>query len=425
MLAWQLAILLFGVCLASAWRYAEDYRRLAQAQDARLLAALAGVAEGGPGAAASLPAGMWHRIGSKGGDTMTGDLALPRFPFALTTPDAVQASLYITHRKGQLLRAAAQTSAATGPEPLLLQVAEPLSRRWPGWDQAWRTSLVPLYQLAAWLALGSVAGVAILRRWLVRAQAAGLTQGEANRDENLPDELVPIIDRARRLGREQQAWVDQQRRFVADASHQLRTPMAVLRAQLQSAIAGDLPVQEVLPQMLHTVDRAAGLANQLLSLTKLEQVKRQGGLPLVDVRDVARDAVLELAPLIAQKRLDFGLAEGSFSVPADAAMLGELLRNLLANAIHHAPERARLGIMLRHGHGVREIIVWDEGPAIDESVRPRLFHSFAATQGGVGLGLSICRQIAEAMGADVMLHNRCDGSRVIGVDAVVTWGQGP
>jgi len=58
-------------------------------------------------------------------------------------------------------------------------------------------------------------------------------------------------------------------------------------------------------------------------------------------------------------------------------------------------------------------------------VRPRLFQAFSAAKGGVGLGLSICRQIADAMGASMDLYNRIDNSRVIGVDAVVTWGQGP
>lgn len=425
MLVWQLSVLLACVALISAWHYVDDYRVLARAQDERLLAALSLLVQRGPAAVAALPPGMLQRISNSGGDQVLGDQALPRFPFADPLANAEQSALYVTHRQGQLHRAAGRARTTDSKEVQLIQVAEALSRRWPGWNSDWRAGLVPLYQAALLIALGSVAGVGILRRWLARAQAAGMTHDDAAADENLPAELQPIIERARRLGREQQAWVDEQRRFVADASHQLRTPMAVLRTQLQSAIAGDVPVNEVLPQMLHTVDRAAGLANQLLSLTKLEQLKRQGDLPVVDVRDVARDAVLELSPLIAVKRLDFALADGSFAVPADAQMLGELLRNLLANAIHHAPERARVGIILRDGHGVKELIVWDEGPGIDEAVRPRLFHSFAASRGGVGLGLSICRQIAEAMDADVMLHNRCDGGHVVGVDAVVTWGQGP
>jgi two-component system sensor histidine kinase TctE len=185
---------------------------------------------------------------------------------------------------------------------------------------------------------------------------------------------------------------------------------------------GRLQVAEALHQMLHTVDRASNLANQLLSLSKVEQLKRMGELPSVDLNATAREAVKELAPLIAAKRLDFAL-EGpdELMAPGDAALLGELVRNLLANAIHHAPVHGRLGLLLRHSTGRRELLVWDEGPGIDDAVRERLFQPFSAGKGGVGLGLSICRQIAESMGAEVTLFNRMDQGRVVGVDALVAW----
>ena len=167
---------------------------------------------------------------------------------------------------------------------------------------------------------------------------------------------------------------------------------------------------------------AAWNYNQLLSLSKVEQLKRMGELPSVDLNAIAREAVMELAPLIAAKRLDFAL-EGPDTLwaPGDAALLGELMRNLLANAIHHTPVHGRLGVLLRDSTGRREVLVWDEGPGIDDAVRQRLFQPFSAGQGGVGLGLSICRQIAEAMGAQVTLFNRMDAGQVIGVDAVVAW----
>jgi two-component system sensor histidine kinase TctE len=71
------------------------------------------------------------------------------------------------------------------------------------------------------------------------------------------------------------------------------------------------------------------------------------------------------------------------------------------------------------------VLVWDEGPGIDDAVRQRLFQPFSAGKGGVGLGLSICRQIAEAMNAQVQLYNRIAAEHVIGVDAVVSWQQAP
>jgi two-component system sensor histidine kinase TctE len=306
------------------------------------------------------------------------------------------------------------------------QVARPFSERLPslqglmGEGAALRTIVL--------LALAMTALVVVVARvasgWL-RDAGLSLVQpgGEAGgAGYQGPAELEPAVQQFGELQQSKSRWIEAQRRFLADATHQMRTPMAVLRTQLQSAIAGDVQVAEALHQMLHTVDRASNLANQLLSLSKVEQLKRMGELPSVDLNATAREAVKELAPLIAAKRLDFAL-EGpdELMAPGDAALLGELVRNLLANAIHHAPVHGRLGLLLRHSTGRRELLVWDEGPGIDDAVRERLFQPFSAGKGGVGLGLSICRQIAESMGAEVTLFNRMDQGRVVGVDALVAW----
>jgi two-component system, OmpR family, sensor histidine kinase TctE len=103
--------------------------------------------------------------------------------------------------------------------------------------------------------------------------------------------------------------------------------------------------------------------------------------------------------------------------------LGELVRNLLANAVRHTPVGGPLGMVVRRVAGLPELVVWDSGPGIHDHDRERLFEPFAAATGGtgVGLGLSICRQLAQALGAEVELYNRSDGTRVVGVDAVVRW----
>ena len=84
-----------------------------------------------------------------------------------------------------------------------------------------------------------------------------------------------------------------------------------------------------------------------------------------------------------------------------------------------------MGVLLRAFSGHVDMVVWDSGPGMDDEVQQRLFQPFSAAKGGVGLGLSICRQIAEAMNAEVHLFNRMAGERVIGVDAVVSWQQAP
>ncbi len=421
LLLWLLGGLWLTVAAITLWHTARVSARLAQAQDERLAAALVLIAQGGPA-----QRDLHFRVSTMDGEWMNGNQALVPFPWRATLHTSGTPDWYVSHVGGVLMRAAAMrhTSAGRIPADVVVQTAAPLSERFPGWKDLWREPLPSVYAMAAAMTLIIASGVVIAMRWLDRARVA-LDADAAQRDDDAPSELSAAVQHVRELQRSQHRWVDEQRRFLADASHQLRTPMAVLRTQLQSAIAGDVAPPDILPQMLHTVDRAAGLANQLLSVTKLEQLKQSGELTPVDLKAAARDAVLELSPLIAAKRLDFALEGPALRAPGDTVMLGELLRNLLANAIHHAPPAGRLGVLLRDGAGRIELVVWDEGPGVDDGVRPRLFQAFTAGKGGVGLGLSICRQIAEAMGASVHLYNRIDNDRVIGVDAVVAWGQGP
>lgn len=418
LLLWLLGGLWAVVALLTLWHVGFAMQRLGQQQDERLLSAL----DAWPHPP---PAGMFMRLSAMNGELLSGEPLLPAFTAAATLPAGGTVS-YVTHVRGVLVRAVARRVTAADAREAVLQAALPWSERVPGWGELLAHSpLGWIYGLALAASAVVVSGVAAALRWL-HATGEALSEPAADLSRyDGPAELRPAAGRMHELRESQSRWVEEQRRFLADATHQLRTPMAVLRTQLQSAIAGHVLVGDMLPQMLHTVDRAAGLANQLLSLTKVEQLKRSGDLQPANLHGVARDTVMELAPLVAAKRLDFALEGPELQAPADAALLGELLRNLLANAIHHTPVHGRLGILLRDGTGRTEIVVWDEGPGIDDEVRPRLFQPFSAAKGGVGLGLSICRQIAEAMGASVHLYNRIERGAVIGVDAVVSWGQGP
>lgn len=425
------------VAIVTLWHLFAAFAEVARAQDERLGVAISQVVQAAVQAdgLASIPSmtePLLYRVSSMQGEWLAGDRTLAAYPWRGALAASGLPTHYITQWGKAPMRAAAAlrhipgpVAADAGSQGVVVQVAEPLRQRIALWQALPHRLLAWLYASAALMSLVVCSGVAVAARWLERARQALDAPNVDVLDYDGPAELRPAVERMHGLHRRQREWVGQQRRFLADASHQLRTPMSVLRTQLQSAMAGDVPLAEVLPQMLHTVDRATGMANQLLSLTKLEQIKRAGELKPIDLRGVARDAVMELSPLIAAKRLDFALEGDEMWAPADALMLGELLRNLLANAIHHTPAAGRLGVLLRGYAGSTELVVWDEGQGLDDEVRPRLFQAFSAAKGGVGLGLSICRQIADAMGASMNLYNRVDDGRVIGVDAVVTWGQGP
>jgi signal transduction histidine kinase len=306
-------------------------------------------------------------------------------------------------------------------------VALAMGGAWTWWLQREPTGDDTLARIAGYglIALTALMAAALVARAWEPVQRA-LMQRTA--DELAPlalpgtHEGAALAEAVNRVLAHQREHAEHHKRMVAEASHQIRTPLAALRTQLQSATPASIAQQ--LPGMLRAIDRATNVANEFLSRMKIEQ-RLRGPSEAVVLRldDVAREAALEFSPLITEKRLAFELDALPVAVRADAWMLGELVRNLLANAIGHTPTSERLGIVVRQAVGAPEMVVWDSGAGISDAVRERVFEPFAAaTLGtGVGLGLSICKQLAEAMGAEVHLFNRSDGQRVIGVDAVVRW----
>jgi two-component system sensor histidine kinase TctE len=209
--------------------------------------------------------------------------------------------------------------------------------------------------------------------------------------------------------------LDHQKRFVRDASHQLRTPLAVLKTQVQSARRGDIDARQALAEIEHTVDGATELANQMLALAKVEQLRQQGQAPVLDWDRLVRDVALDLSALIA----DHGL---EFSIETDNAPV----RNLLHNAIKCSPDGSALAIRLRSDPRHATLTIADSGPGIPAAQRMHLFRPFAAgrsadnLRSGAGLGLAICQEIVQSLGGALVLDNRIapDG-HTTGLDATV------
>jgi two-component system sensor histidine kinase TctE len=246
-----------------------------------------------------------------------------------------------------------------------------------------------------------------------------------------PRELRPLIDATTQVMGRLQRLLDHQKRFVRDSAHQLRTPLAVLKAQVQSARRGDVAPEQALGEISQTVERATALANQMLSLAKVEQLRQQPESVTLDLGEVVRNIVLDLSPLVADKALDFELAiDQPVRVQAHQWMLQELARNLLHNAIKLSPVGAALSVSVRPEGDEAVLTVRDNGPGISPELRQRLFAPFSAgsASSGSGLGLAICREIVLALGGRIALENRedwegrttqDDAAQVIGLDAVV------
>jgi two-component system, OmpR family, sensor histidine kinase TctE len=208
---------------------------------------------------------------------------------------------------------------------------------------------------------------------------------------------------------------------VRDAAHQLRTPLAVLKTQVQSAQRGDVEPRQALDEVGATVERATALANQMLSLAKVEQLRQQADAPATDLAEVVRSVALELSPLIAERNLDFGIDTRPAPVRAHDWMLRELTRNLLHNAIRHGREGGSLSVRLVTDPRSLALTISDSGPGIATELRQRLFQPFAAgdVRSGSGLGLVICAEIVRALDGGIVLENRERHGQVEGLDATV------
>ena len=236
-----------------------------------------------------------------------------------------------------------------------------------------------------------------------------------------PRELQPLIDSTNQVMQRLQHLLRHQKRFVRDTSHQLRTPLAVLKTQVQSALHGDIPAHQALQEISDTVDRATQLANQMLALAKVEQLRQQSAPPATRFDEILRAVALDLSPLIAQRNLDFGIHTAPARVFAHEWMLRELTRNLLHNAIRHAPQGSELAVDLRCDDHDAVLTVGDHGPGIDAELATRLFQPFSAgdVRTGSGLGLAISHEIVQALGGRIALTNRMKEGLVTGLDAVV------
>lgn len=236
-----------------------------------------------------------------------------------------------------------------------------------------------------------------------------------------PRELLPLVDATNEVMTRLAHLLDNQKRFVRDTSHQLRTPLAVLKAQVQSALRGDVEPRLALGEINDTVERATTLANQMLSLAKVEQLRQQPDSGITDFAEAVRAMALELAPLVADRELDFEIETQPAPVHAHEWMLRELGRNLLHNAIKHTPAEGTLAVRVTNDGRTATLVVADSGPGIDEALRPRLFQPFSAgdVRSGSGLGLAICHEIARALGGTIALDNREQDGVVTGLDATV------
>ena len=380
---------------------------------------------------ADLQSRMAYRISTRQGVLLSGydDLPMWHGQIPMQPPYAALVDFYDGQFRGEPVRMAVllqPVASTTGRDVAVVQVAETLEIRHALARQIlWDT----LARQAALIALIAATVIVVVQR-ATRPVRALSQELQARPDDDLrpiaapdaPRELQPLIAATNEHMRRQSDLLAQQQRFVRDASHQLRTPLAVLKAQVQSARRGDVAPPEALAEIEHTVDRATQLANQMLALAKVAQLQQQADVAPAQFDEVVRAVALDVAPLIAGKGLDFDLQTEPVTLRAHDWMLRELTRNLLHNAIRHTPAGGLLAITLARAGDQARLTVADGGPGVAPELAERLFQPFSAGAGGTGsgLGLAICHEIVQTLGGRIQLVNRMHNGRVDGLDAIVS-----
>ncbi len=282
---------------------------------------------------------------------------------------------------------------------------------------------LPLLALAAWWAV---------RRGLAPLRRLGRTLTERRPQaldplvlEGAPSEMDPMLTALNGLFGRIAGLMESERRFTADAAHELRTPIAAIRAQAQVALgeSDGAARRYALLATLEGCDRATRLVEQLLTLSRLE-TGAAGSTTKVDLGALVKTVLADLAPQAIAKQQLVELAVGApCQVQGDATLLAVLVRNLVDNAIRYSPQQASVAVAVTtQQEGVR-LTVEDGGPGMGEADLARLgerfFRVLGTGQRGSGLGWSIIRRIADVHGATVQLGRSV---QLGGLAVAVVWG---
>ena len=378
---------------------------------------------------------IYYKVTGTKGEFISGYDDLPAIPAHTPRSEIYPALVRFYHAtyRGEPVRIAALYQPVYDDSMrgiALIQVGETMDARSAMTRQIlfgtlWRQGLlVMVAALLVWFAVRIVLRPLMQLKTAVEARGpTDLTNFDA---DQVHIEMRPLIAAMNGYMGRLQTLITGQRRFIADASHQLRTPLTVLKTQAELALRElrrdpqdpqsplDIEaIREIVRSMASTTDATVHLANRLLTLARAEHGVAEGGMVTLSLTAATRQVGLELAPQAVKKQLDLSfVAEENVFITGNPLMLHELMSNLLDNAIRYTPSNGKIILRVRHDdqtqRGVFEIE--DSGSGIPEADRERVFSAFyrapSAQQlnpSGAGLGLSIVRDIAAAHHASIVL----------------------
>jgi len=356
---------------------------------------------------------VYYTVSSDRGDLVIGQRDLPQPPFA---PDR-RPRYYDGVYGDQPVRLVALRFPYDPDDPqamALIVVAETLQRRDLLRDDILvgvagsQLVLIIMVSLATYLGVGhGLLPLGRLRRQIETRSHRDLTPLD---EPHTPVEVRPLVQAINELMMRLQRAIAAQQKFIADAAHQLRTPLAGLKTHAELALREqDLNgMRERVRALTLATDRSAHLAHQLLALARAEpEAGATAPMAPVDVNALAREVTREWVPKAIDRGLDLGAACGDspLLVRGNAVLVREMLGNLIDNALRYTPAGGRVTVKADSRERSAVLSVEDDGPGIAEADRVRVFERFQRlnevdTQ-GCGLGLSIVREIADLHAATV------------------------
>ncbi|MGB8337312.1 MAG: sensor histidine kinase N-terminal domain-containing protein [Burkholderiales bacterium] len=306
---------------------------------------------------------------------------------------------------------------------LLIHVAETNNKRQALTRKILGTMMIPqllLIALAAgglWFGLNrGIFPLKNLQRTLAQRSATDLSPVELKQD--IPEEVVPLIAAFNDILLRMRGVLDAQKRFVTDAAHQLRTPLAGLKTQAELALRLDEPasIKRALRQILQSAERGSSLTNQLLMLARHEPGDNpERKTVAVDMNEIVKNTSLALVNDALRKNIDLGFepsAEPAWVI-GDSLGMTDMLTNLLDNAIRYTHSNGRVTARVNLSDHQVLISVEDNGPGISVADRERVFERFYRVLGsnetGSGLGLAIVKEIARLHHAEIKLDDAPGG----------------
>ena len=365
--------------------------------------------------------GQFHyQVIDERGALLAGQREFPR-PRLFDFPDASRVKMRNVTIGGNELRAAYTyvEMSQNGDTPLqvLVQVAETTEQRGALANEIIKGVILPQFLiLPVSLALvwfGLSRGLSPLKSLQERIRARRPDDLSPVDPRAAPEEIAPLVAAFNDLLARQSASLEAQRRFIADAAHQLRTPLAGLRTQAELAMRESDPreLRRSLAQLTLSAERTSRLVSQLLALARMENLGQAAPLELLGLHPLVRAIAADWTSFAMQRRIDFGIEGDDRPAPiaGQPILLRELVNNLIDNALRYTPEGGVVTLRTRTTADAVMLEVEDDGPGIPPAERSLVFERFYRIPGvqgdGSGLGLPIVREIAEHHHAVVSIED--------------------